>query len=89
MITIREIADDKSTISSTRWGFATIIKFDVMAIIATIIAYVIGHFTNHPFGKDIFEGVALLLGVLTGFLTAAKAMQGFEPRRDKANNSDS
>lgn len=86
IISIREISDDKSTISSTRWGFATIIKFDVIAILVTIISYIVAHFIGKPFSYELFNGVSLLLGILTGILAAAKAAQGFEPHK---KNDDS
>ena len=63
MISIREISDDKSSISSTRWAFASIVKFDI----------------GKPFDSNLISGVALLLGILTGILTTSKILQGFEP----------
>lgn len=79
MITIREIADDKTTISSTRWAFALTIKFDAVVIFVTILAGIIGHFTGKPLDSSFFASVALLLGVLTTVTGTAKALQGFEP----------
>lgn len=83
MITIREIADDKTTISSTRWAFATVIKFDIVVIAVTLIAYMIGHFVDKPFDSGLVSGVAILLGILTGLTTTAKSLQGWEPEKDK------
>ena len=79
MICISEISDDKSSISSTRWAFASIVKFDIAAIASTIIAYMVGHFIGKPFDNNLISGVALLLGILTGILTTSKILQGFEP----------
>jgi hypothetical protein len=80
MITIREIADDNSSISSTRWAFGTIIKYDMIIILLTIGAYLAGHFLKRPFDNNLFNGVALLLGLLTALITTSKALQGFEPK---------
>lgn len=85
VISIREISDNNSAISSTRWGFATIIKFDVIAILLSIVAYIVAHFIGKPFTYELFTGVSLLLGILTGILTVAKAAQGFEPHRNDRN----
>lgn len=86
MISIREIADDKTTISSTRWAFATIVVFDIITISITIIAGIVGHFVGKPFDVSFFSSVALLLGLLTGFATGAKISQGFEREKDKEQN---
>lgn len=88
MISIREIADDKTTISSTRWAFAAIIKFDIVAISITIVSGIIGHFIDKPLPNDFYGSVALLLGLLTGFSTGAKALQGWEPVKDKQETKE-
>lgn len=86
MITIKDIADNNTSISSTRWAFASIIKFDIAVIAITIIAYMIGHFIGKPFDNDLINGVALLLGLLTGIITTSKALQGFETKKDDKTN---
>lgn len=83
MISIREIADDNTSISSTRWAFATVIKFDIVVISITILAYIIAHFVGKPFDSGLVSGVAVLLGILTGLTTTSKALQGWEPEKDK------
>lgn len=88
MVTIREIADDKTTISSTRWAFASVVKFDIIVIAVTIIAYLVGHFVGKPFDTNLISGVALLLGVLTGIITTSKALQGFETKGNDKPSSD-
>ena len=91
MITIREIADDCTSISSTRWAFATVVKFDLIVITLVILAGLVAHFL--PMVEDIENGfygnVAMLLGVLTGVAGAAKALQGFETKgNDKIIEKD-
>lgn len=83
MISLREIADNLSTISSTRWAFGAVIRFDMTIIAITIVAYIVGHFVGKPFGKDFIDSVALLLGILTVIITTSKSLQGFEPHKDK------
>lgn len=84
MISTREIADDNTSISSTRWAFAAVIKFDIIVISVTILAYIVAHFVNKPFDSGLISGVATLLGILTVLTTTGKALQGFEPK-DKEN----
>ena len=83
MISTREIADDNTSISSTRWAFATVVKFDIVVIFITLISYIVGHFVGKPFDSGLASLVALLLGILTGLVSALKGAQGFEPQKDK------
>lgn len=90
MIRIREIADDNTSISSTRWAFASVIKFDIVTISLSIIAYLVGHFIGKPIEGSFFGYVATLLGTLTGIVTTSKALQGFETKdNDKPSIKDS
>lgn len=85
MITLREIADDKTTISSTRWAFASVVKLDIAVIIVVLLAALVAHFIPgvEDFDNSFFGSVATLLGVVTTLVTTGKALQGFEPRKDK------
>ena len=87
MITIREISDDKTTISSTRWAFATVIAFDIIVISIVIAASLIFHFLGKPLDNGFYGSVSLLLGIPTGLATGAKAMQGWEPHKDKEDTN--
>jgi hypothetical protein len=80
MITIREIADDKSTISSTRWAFSMTVTFDMIIIAISVLSIIIGHFIGKPFDETTIKGIALLVGVLTTVTGISKTMQGFEPK---------
>lgn len=80
MVSTKELVDDNSSISSTRWAFVSVIKFDIVMIFITILAYIISHFTSKPLGAEIFTGVTALLGVLTAVITASKVLQGFETK---------
>lgn len=82
MISIREIADDNSSISSTRWAFATVITFDMVVIVISVIVFCLFHFLKRPLDNSFFYAVATLLGVLTTLVVTPKALQGFEPKKD-------
>lgn len=88
MVSIREIADDKSSISSTRWAFAVTILFDIIIISITVISYIVAHFIGKPFDSNLISGVALLLGVLTGIVTTSKSLQGFETKNNDKEVKD-
>ena len=82
MISIREIADNNSSISSTRWAFAIVIMFDMVIIVASVIVFCLFHFLERPLDNSFFYAVATLLGVLTTLVVAPKTLQGFEPKKD-------
>ena len=87
MISIRELTDDKSSLSSTRWAFVTTIIFDIVIIAISVVSYIVAHFISKPFDSNLISGVALLLGVLTGIVTTSKSLQGFETKsNDKEVN---
>ena len=69
MISIREISDDKSSISSTRWAFASVVKVDIIIIVVTwLVGLVSNIIPQIPTLPNTFYGhVALLLGILTGY----------------------
>lgn len=83
-ISIREIADDKTTISSTRWAFATVVKVDIAIIIIVLLAALVAHFFPgiEDFDNSFFGSVAMLLGVITTLVTTGKVLQGFEPHNE-------
>lgn len=85
MVSIRELADDKSSLSSTRWAFVTTIIFDIIIISISVISYIVAHFIGKPFDSNLISGVAVLLGILTGIVTTSKSLQGFET---KANDKE-
>ena len=89
-ISIREIADDKTTISSTRWAFATVVKVDIAIIIIVLLAALVAHFFPgiEDFDNSFFGSVAGLLGVITTLVTTGKVLQGFEPHNVKTEQEN-
>jgi len=80
MITIKEIADDDTKISSTRWAFASTIIFDMVVIALTLAAYVLCHIFGKSLDESFLYAVVTMLGVLTGITGTTKALQGFETK---------
>ena len=87
MITVREIADDNTSISSTRWAFAMVIKVDIYCIIGILVAGLVGHFIGKPLESSFYASAATLLGIITGIVATPKVLQGFEPNKDKPHES--
>lgn len=78
--TIRKLADNDTTLSSTRWAFATVVLFDIIVISLSLIVFVISHFIGIPIALAFFDKEAILLGVLTALVATTKGLQGFEPK---------
>ena len=89
-ISTRELADDKTTISSTRWAFATVVKVDIAIIIIVLLAALVAHFFPgiEDFDNSFFGSVAGLLGVITTLVTTGKVLQGFEPHNVKTEQEN-
>lgn len=83
MITLKDIADCKTSISSTRWAFAKVINFDIIMILMSVIGFIFCHLIDKPLTDSFFYAVGTLLGILTTLVAAPKALQGFEPKKDK------
>lgn len=81
--TIRDLADDNTTISSTRWAFATVILFDIVVIALSLLVFVVSHFIGKPIDLAFFDKEVVLLGVLTAMVATTKGLQGFEPKEGK------
>jgi hypothetical protein len=88
-ISLREISDDRTSISSTRWAFASVIKFDIIVIFLMVVSGLLSHFipTIDDLSGSFYGSVTALLGVLTGLVSTTKAMQGFETKKDKNEES--
>lgn len=78
--TIRKLADDNTTLSSTRWAFATVILFDIVVIALSLLVFVVSHFIGKPIDLGFFDKEVVLLGVLTAMVATTKGLQGFEPK---------
>lgn len=79
---IKEIADNNSSISSTRWAYASVIKFDMVIISVVLGLFALFHLIDKPLDNSFFYAVGTLLGILTTMVATPKALQGFEPRND-------
>lgn len=78
--TIRKLADDNTTLSSTRWAFATVILFDIVVIALSLLAFLFCHLIGKPIDLAFFDKEVVLLGVLTAMVATTKGLQGFEPK---------
>ena len=80
MITLKDLVDSGTHISSTRWAFCVVIIFDIIVIGLTILAGIVGHFIGKPLDGSLYSSEALLLGVPTTLISGAKIAQGWEKK---------
>ena len=85
MISMRELSSNNNDISTTRWAFCNIVRFDIIASSILIIASLVGHFIGKPIPKEAIEGSVFLIGTVTTVIGGSKIMQGFE-KKDKQDN---
>lgn len=78
MISIRELSSNNNDISTTRWAFCNIVRFDIIITAIVVVTAIVGHFVGKPISKEAIEGIALLIGSITTVIGGSKIMQGFE-----------
>lgn len=81
MISLKDLIDDKTPYSTTRWAFVVILRFAIIMIILAYVTFI----TFRILGIDtdgLVSGVSSMLGIVVGLATTAKALQGFETKRD-------
>lgn len=79
----KELSDDNTSYSTTRYAFVTIIKFDIIVISLSILSFIICHLVGKPLDNSFFINISTLLGIPTALITIGKSLQGFEPSKDK------
>lgn len=88
MLTIEKLANDKTDYSTTRWAFCMAVWFDIIVISLVVIFYFVCNLCGKEVNNDIFNGVSILLGILTTLTATPKILQGFEPKNGDENVSE-
>lgn len=83
MISKRELVDDKTTISTTRWAYVSIVTFAIVSVVLVLVSYVVCSLVDKPLPEGFLGGAAALIAIPMGIITTSKALQGFEPHKDK------
>lgn len=81
-LTTKELCDDNTPYSTTRWSFVTCTKVAIFLVIASVAAFVAMKILNIDIDEDFLTAVGVLIGIILGIPTVAKSLQGFE-RRDE------
>lgn len=78
---LRELVDDKTSYSTTRWAFVVCTRVAIALAFLVIGAVIAGTIFNKPMPDGLLGGAAAIIGVLAGIPTVAKTAQGFETKR--------
>lgn len=73
----RELIDESSKLSSSRWSLVTCIEWAVILSIISILAYIICAIIGKPLPEGFLGGCAIIIGLIVGIPTTGKAVQSF------------
>lgn len=73
----RELIDESSKLSSSRWSLVTCIEWAVILSIISILAYIICSIIGKPLPEGFLGGCAIIIGLIVGIPTTGKAVQSF------------
>lgn len=73
----RELIDESSKLSSSRWSLVTCIEWAVILSIVSISTYVICAIIGKPLPEGFLGGCAIIIGLIVGIPTTGKAVQSF------------
>ena len=75
--TTKELIDESSTLSSSRWVLVTCIRWAIIISILSIISVIICSLIKKPLPDGFLSGCGLIIGLIIGFPTAGKVTQSF------------
>lgn len=87
----RELIDESSTLSSSRWSLITCIQWGIGIAITSIILYVLCHIIGKPLPNEFLGGCTMLVSLIIGIPTVGKGVQNYSELKnhyfDKYDNS--
>ena len=75
--TTKELIDESSTLSSSRWSLITCIRWAIVISILSIISVIVCTVIKKPLPEGFLGGCAVIIGLIIGIPTAGKATQSF------------
>lgn len=73
----KELIDESSTLSSSRWSLVTCIRWAIVISILSIISVIACAIIKKPLPDGFLGGCAVIIGLIIGIPTAGKATQSF------------
>lgn len=88
MLKIKDLIDNKSSYSTTRWAFVVAMIFAVIMAVVSFATFVVFRVLGID-TEGLFSGVSTVVGLVVGLATTAKCLQGFESRgNDKPSDNE-
>lgn len=73
----KQLIDESSNLSSSRWSLITCIRWAIILSIISILSYIICTLLKRPLPNEFLSGCAIIIGLIIGIPTAGKATQSF------------
>lgn len=73
----RELIDESSSLSTSRWSLITCIEWAIVLSFLSIISVIVCHLLGKSLPDGFLRGCALIIGVIVGLPTAGKVTQSF------------
>lgn len=75
--TKRELIDESSKLSTSRWSFITCITWGIILSVIAILSFVICSICGKPLPDGFLGGCALIISMIVAIPTAGKTAQSF------------
>ena len=73
----KELIDESSTLSSSRWSLITCVTWGIILSVMAIIGYIVCALIDKPLSEGFLGGCGLIIGLIVGLPTAGKTTQSF------------
>ena len=88
----RELIDESSSLSTSRWSLITCVEWAIVLSFLSIISVIVCHLVGKSLPDGFLGGCAVIIGVIVGLPTAGKVTQSFSEYGnnyfDKFENKD-
>ena len=75
--TKRELIDESSTLSSSRWSLITCVQWGIGLALLVILSYVICYLIGKPLPNEFLSGCTFLISLIIGIPTVGKGVQNY------------
>ena len=73
----KELVDESSKLSSSRWSLVTCIRWAIVIAVISIVSFVICALIGKPLDSGFLGGCGVIIGLIIGIPTVGKTTQSF------------